>query len=225
MRVLVIEDDAETRLFLERGLSEQGWTVTCHSAPKEALLELGAKEFDVVILDWMLPGMAGIDVLKLLRGATLQVPVIMLTARSSIEDRVAGLEAGADDYLAKPFAIIELIARIKSIARRPQISAQETVLTAGTLSLDRARRIAKRGEDVLDLSPLEFRLLDVMMEHEGRVVTRSMLLELVWGYRFDPKTSLVQTHMSRLRTKLDKPYDTELIQTVRGSGYSLNANG
>ncbi|MEO1705324.1 MAG: response regulator transcription factor, partial [Pseudomonadota bacterium] len=205
--------------------SEQGWTVTCHSAPKEALLELGAKEFDVVILDWMLPGMAGIDVLKLLRGATLQVPVIMLTARSSIEDRVAGLEAGADDYLAKPFAIIELIARIKSIARRPQISAQETVLTAGALSLDRARRIAKRGEDVLDLSPLEFRLLDVMMEHEGRVVTRSMLLELVWGYRFDPKTSLVQTHMSRLRTKLDKPYDTELIQTVRGSGYSLNANG
>lgn len=223
MQILVIEDDAETRAYLTRGLSEAGWDVTAHPAPQPALLDLGGRQFDMIVLDRMLPGMDGLAALHLIRGAGVTTPVILLTAMGGIEDRVAGLEGGADDYLTKPFAMTELIARIKSIARRPQIVEQVNELRLGDVVLDRLSRQAHRAGDLLDLSPLEFKLLDVMMQHPGQVVTRSMLLEKVWGYRFDPKTSLVQTHMSRLRAKLDKPYATEMIRTLRGSGYVLDA--
>ena len=185
------------------------------------LLELRLTPF--IVLDRMLPGMDGLDVLRLLRGAKVRVPVLMLTAMSGLEDKVEGLEAGADDYLAKPFALSELIARLKSLARRPPLVSDIQELTLGDLRIDRMSRKATRGVEVLDLSPLEFRLLEYLLQHPGEVVTRSMLLERVWGYHFDPKTSLVQTHMSRLRAKVDKPFDHEMIRTVRGAGNLIDA--
>lgn len=221
MKILIIEDDEETASYLSRGLGEAGWETTWHNTPQEAMLTLAARSFDAIVLDRMLPGMDGVDALRLMRGANITTPVIMLTARSGLEDRVEGLEAGADDYLVKPFALSELIARLKSLARRPPMAVEATQLRLGELHLDRMTRQVTRGGDVLDLSPLEFRLLDFLMQHPGEVVTRSMLLEKVWGYRFDPKTSLVQTHMSRLRTKVDKPYEKDMIRTVRGAGYVI----
>lgn len=220
---LVIEDDSETGAYLSRGLLEAGWGVALHDSPKAGILALTTAQFDVVILDRMLPDMDGIDVLKIARGAGITTPILMLTARSDIADRVEGLEAGADDYLIKPFAMSELLARIKIIARRTAPAREETVYNIADLTIDRLARRASRALQVLDLSPLEFRLLDYLAEHSGEVVTRTILLERVWGYRFDPKTSIVQTHMSRLRAKVDKPFPVELIQTVRGAGYVLKA--
>jgi two-component system OmpR family response regulator len=222
MNILIVEDDVETREYLARGLRETGWDVTAFGAPQPALLELSGRAFDIIILDRMLPGMDGLDALRLIRGANVTTPVIMLTAMSGIEDRVVGLESGADDYLVKPFALTELIARIKSIARRPQIVEEVGTVSLGDLVMDRLSRRVCRGAVPLDLSPLEYRLLEVLLQNPGAVVTRSMLLEKVWGYRFDPKTSLVQTHMSRLRAKVDKPFDAEMIRTVRGSGYVID---
>lgn len=223
MHVLIIEDDTETGQFLERGLKEAGWTTQWHDTAQAGILALSTHSFDCVILDRMLPGMDGIDALRLIRGANVTTPVLILTARTSIEDRVEGLEAGADDYLLKPFALSELIARLKIISRRsPGPAAPAAHLSVADLTLDRIQRSAKRAGQPLDLSPLEFKLLDYLMEHAGEVVTRTILLEKVWGYRFDPKTSLVHTHMSRLRTKVDKPFGSELIRTVRGSGYVLS---
>ncbi|MEM9813930.1 MAG: response regulator transcription factor [Pseudomonadota bacterium] len=221
MQILLIEDDAETARFIGRGLGEMGWTVVHHAEPGPALLTLSAGRFDAVILDRMLPGMDGISALTLLRGAGISVPVLMLTARAGLDDRVAGLNAGADDYLGKPFALSELAARLRSLARRPPLVAEATVIEVGELVLDRVAHAARRGDVTLELSPTEFKLLDQLMQHPGEVVTRTMLLEKVWGLTFDPKTSLVQTHMSRLRAKLDKPFARDLIQTVRGVGYVL----
>jgi len=221
MKILIVEDDAETGRYLERGLREAGWEPTWHDTPKAGILAVSTQSFDAIILDRMLSGMDGVDALKLIRGAGIETPVLMLTARTSIDDRVEGLEAGADDYLLKPFAMSELLARLKIIARRPPRVIEETELTLADLTLDRVKRVAHRRSEMLDLSPLEFRLLEFLMQHPGEVVTRTILLEKVWGYRFDPKTSLVQTHMSRLRAKVDKPFDADLIRTVRGSGYVI----
>ncbi|MEL6840747.1 MAG: response regulator transcription factor [Pseudomonadota bacterium] len=223
MNILIIEDDAENGRYLERGLQEAGWQTVWHDNPQAAMLTLSGRAFDAIILDRMLPGMDGIDVLRLMRGANVTTPVLMLTARTSIDDRVEGLEAGADDYLIKPFALSELIARLKIIARRPPKAVQVETIVIHDLTLDRMKRTAHRGDVMLDLSPLEFRLLECLMLHPGQVMTRTILLEQVWGYRFDPKTSLVQTHMSRLRAKVDKPFDVELIRTVRGAGYVIDA--
>lgn len=223
MNVLIIEDDAETGQYLERGLREAGWTPDWHDTPQAGILAISQGDYDAVILDRMLPGMDGVDALRLIRGANVTTPVLMLTARTSIDDRVEGLEAGADDYLLKPFALSELMARLKIIARRSPRVAEDTLRAVADLTLDRVKRTATRAGQDLDLSPIEFKLLDFLMQHEGEVATRTILLEKVWGYRFDPKTSLVQTHMSRLRTKVDKPFDVELIRTVRGSGYVLSA--
>ena len=223
MRVLLIEDNDETAEFISGGLREVGWTVERHAEPGPALLVLPSGGFDAVVLDRMLPGMDGIQALKLMRGAGVTVPVLMLTARGGLDDRVEGLDAGADDYLPKPFAMSELIARLKSVTRRPTMPAEASVLETAGLTLDRVTRQAQRAGQVLDLSPLEFRLLECLMLNTGAVVTRTMLLEKVWGYSFDPKTSLVQTHMSRLRAKVDKPFGQDLIRTVRGSGYVLAA--
>ena len=220
---MVVEDDAETRDYLARGLGEAGFTVSAFAEPRAAILDLSAHSYDAIVLDRMMPGMDGIDVLKLMRGAQITTPVIMLTARSAIDDRVEGLEAGADDYLVKPFALSELVARLKTIARRPAMAEPEADLTLGDICLDRLKREATRGGELLDLSPLEFKLLEFMLQNPGTVVTKTMLLEKVWGYRFDPKTSLVQTHMSRLRAKVDKPFGHEVIRTVRGSGYVIDA--
>ncbi|WP_108814845.1 response regulator transcription factor [Loktanella sp. Alg231-35] len=221
MRVMLIEDDRETAEFIQRSLTELNWTVTWCDQPKDGILQLSTGSFDCVILDRMLPDMDGIAVVQLLRGAGVATPVLMLTARGGLDDRVAGLEAGADDYLGKPFAISELVARLRSIARRTPRAAEQTLYELDDLRLDRVARQASRSGTTLDLSPLEFKLLDCLLGHVNEVVTRTMLLEKVWGYRFDPKTSLVQTHMSRLRAKVDKPFATELIRTVRGSGYII----
>ena len=221
MRVMLIEDDRETAEFIQRSLTENNWTVTWCDTPKAGILQLSTGDFDCVILDRMLPEMDGIAVVQLLRGAGVDTPVLMLTARGGLDDRVAGLEAGADDYLGKPFAISELTARLRSIARRAPRHAEQTLYELADLRVDRVTRQAHRAGTLLDLSPLEFKLLDCLLAHRGEVVTRTMLLEKVWGYSFDPKTSLVQTHMSRLRAKVDKPFGAELIRTVRGSGYII----
>lgn len=223
MHVLIIEDDTETGQYLERGLREAGWDTQWHSDPQAGILALSSHAFDVIVLDRMLPGMDGVDALKLMRAANVVTPVLMLTARTSIDDRVEGLEAGADDYLLKPFAMSELIARLKIISRRPQAAPVQTTVTLGPVVLDQIKHTAQRDGQMLDLSPIEFKLLDYLMQHPDAVVTRTILLEKVWGYRFDPKTSLVQTHMSRLRSKVDKPFDAEMIRTVRGSGYVISA--
>lgn len=222
MKLLIVEDDTETRDYLTRGLSEAGFAVTPFAEPRGAMLDLGAHSYDAIVLDRMLPGMDGVDMLKLIRGAQIATPVIMLTARSAIDDRVKGLESGADDYLVKPFALTELIARLKTIARRPSVQTQANEITLGDVTLDRLARSATRGGQPLDLSPLEFKLLEFLLQSPRVVVTKTMLLEKVWGYRFDPKKSLVQTHMSRLRAKLDKPFAGEMIRTVWGSGFVID---
>lgn len=221
MNVLLIEDDKDVAGFVDRGLREASCTVTHCISPKQGMVEAMGGTFDVIILDRMLPDMDGVDALRLMRGSKITTPVLMLTARGGIDDRVEGLEAGADDYLVKPFAFSELFARLKALSRRPPVVDQKQILELADVSLNRVTRIVTRGDQTLDLSPLEFRLLEFMLQHVGEVVTRTMLLEKVWGYSFDPKTSLVQTHMSRLRAKLDKPFNTELITTVRGSGYVI----
>lgn len=221
MHVMLIEDDRETAEFIQRSLTELNWNVTWCANPKDGILQLGAGAFDCVILDRMLPEMDGIAVVRLLRGAGIDTPVLMLTARGGLNDRVEGLQAGADDYLGKPFAVAELVARLRSIARRAPRTPDQTIHEIADLRIDRVTRQANRAGTALDLSPLEFKLLECLMAHTGEVVTRTMLLEKVWGYSFDPKTSLVQTHMSRLRSKVDKPFTAELIRTVRGSGYII----
>lgn len=221
MKVLLIEDDNDVAAFVERGLREAGCSVTQTDSPKQGMVEAMGNGFDVIILDRMLPDMDGIDALRLMRGSKITTPVLMLTARGGLEDRVEGLEAGADDYLVKPFAFSELLARLNALHRRPPVVNQAQELTLGPLVLNRTSRTVRRANKQLDLSPLEFRLLEFMMQHESEVVTRTMLLEKVWGYSFDPKTSLVQTHMSRLRAKVDKPFDTDLFTTIRGAGYVI----
>lgn len=224
MRVVVIEDDDEQAYFLTCGLEEDGATVTRFADAQSSMLTLGSGRFDAIILDRMLPGMDGIDALRLLRGAGVATPVLMLTARSGIDDRVEGLDAGADDYLVKPYAMSELLARLRSLTRRPAPkAAEETRLAVGELVLDRLSRQVTRAGQGLELSPLEFKLLDCLMSQPGVVATRTMLLEKVWGYNFDPQTSLVQTHMSRLRAKVDKGFEVEMITTVRGVGYVLTS--
>ncbi len=170
----------------------------------------------------MLPGLDGLSIVKSLREAGKRVPVLFLTALGGVDDRVDGLDAGGDDYLVKPFAFSELLARVNALARRPNLKGEVTRLKVGELEMDLVSRKVTRSGQEIDLQPREFRLLEVLMRNKGRVITRTMLLERVWSFHFDPKTSVVETHISRLRSKIDKPFDKELIQTVRGSGYSLN---
>ena len=186
--------------------------------------EIAAHEtFDVIILDRMLPGLDGLSVVALLRAEGVSTPVLFLTNLSGLDDRVEGLGAGGDDYLVKPFAFEELLARLYALARRPTLGASPTKLVASDLEMDLVARTVRRGGEAIDLQPREFRLLEYLMRSEGRVVTRRMLLEQVWEYNFDPKTNIVETHISRLRTKIDRGRTPALIQTVRGAGYALRA--
>ena len=222
MRVLLIEDDRDTAAYITNGLEEEGHTVDHLSDGQDGVVQAASEEYDIVILDRMLPGLDGLTLVKTLRGAGRKVPVIFLTALGGVDDRVDGLDAGGDDYLVKPFAFSELLARVNALARRPQMKGEESQLKVADLEMDLITRKVTRGGQDIDLQPREFRLLEVLMRNKGRVVTRTMLLERVWSFHFDPKTSVVETHISRLRTKVDKPFDLELIHTVRGSGYSLN---
>ncbi|MGH6958579.1 MAG: winged helix-turn-helix domain-containing protein, partial [Caulobacteraceae bacterium] len=218
-------DDRDAGAYLRRALSEAGHVVDHAAAGREGLLLAAGEPYDVIVLDRMLPGMDGLSVLRAARASGVKTPVLLLTALGGIDDRVEGLEAGADDYLVKPFAMAELLARLNALARRPPPQEAETRLRVADLDLDRLKREVRRTGVRIELQPKEFQLLEYLMRHAGRVVTRTMLLESVWDFHFDPKTNIVETHMSRLRAKIDKGRHPELIRTVRGAGYILDEPG
>lgn len=222
MRLLLVEDDPSISSYVIRGLEQEGHTVDHLADGRDALTQAQREDYDVLILDRMLPGVDGLSIVKALRKGGSKLPTLFLTALGGVEDRVDGLDAGGDDYLCKPFAFSELLARVQALARRPALKGEETVLKAGDLEMDLISRRVTRAGQAIDLQPREFRLLEVLMRNKGRVVTRTMLLERVWNFHFDPKTSVVETHISRLRSKIDKPFDKELIHTVRSSGYSIH---
>lgn len=225
MKLLVVEDDAATGAYLKKALSEAGHTVDGVASGREGLFLAAGEIYDVIVLDRMLPHMDGLAILRTIRASGVQTPVLLLTALGGIDDRVEGLEAGADDYLIKPFAMAELLARINALARRPPTQENSSVLQVADLKIDRLARVVTRGGVRIDLQPREFQLLEYLVRHSGRVVTRTMLLEGVWDFHFDPRTNIVETHMSRLRSKIDRGRGPELIHTVRGAGYCLREPG
>ena len=224
MKVLVIEDDAETAAYILRGLHEHGHVADHVADGQDGLLMAVGGVHDVLVVDRMLPGLDGLGLARTLRGAGVKVPVLFLTALRGVGDRVQGLEAGGDDYLVKPFAFAELLARLNALARRPPLLDVPTALRVADLELDLLHRTVTRSGERVELQPREFRLLEFLVRHAGRVVTRTMLLEGVWDFHFDPRTNIVETHISRLRGKISRGgADPELIHTVRGSGYALRA--
>ena len=224
MKVLIIEDDEDGAAFLASGIVERGHEADVARNGRDGLvMATGPQRYDVVIVDRMLPELDGLCLVKAMRAAGSATPALFLTSLSGIDDRVEGLEAGGDDYLVKPFAFTELMARVTALARRPTLGAEPTVLSVGDLEMDLIRRSVKRGGQEIDLQPREFQLLEFLMRSEGRVVTRSMLLEKVWSFHFDPRTNIVETHISRLRAKVDRGQATPLIHTLRGAGYTLSA--
>lgn len=222
MKLLVIEDDAETAQYILRGLKEHGHTADHAADGHEGLMLAGEGAYDAFIIDRMIPKLDGLNLLKTLRAGGNRTPALFLSAMGSLDDRVTGLEAGGDDYLVKPFAFAELMARLGALTRRGPLADADTLLTAGDIALDRLKRSVTRAGQEIALQPTEFRLLEFLMKHAGRVVTRTMLLEGVWEFHFDPKTNIVETHISRLRSKIDKGFDRERIRTVRGAGYSID---
>ena len=222
MKILLIEDDEPTAAYVERGLRQGGHEVDRTGDGRDGLVLATTYNYDVAVVDRMLPGLNGLDLVKTLRGAGNKTPVLFLTALGWIDDRVEGLEAGADDYLGKPFAFSELIARVHALGRRPHMPTETTVLRVGDLVMDLVSRKVHRGDQPIELQPREFKLLETLMRNRGRLMTRTMLLERVWEFRFDPKSSIVETHVSRLRAKVDRPFDTPMIRTERGMGYILD---
>jgi two-component system OmpR family response regulator len=221
VRILVAEDDRDTAEFIRRGLDELGHNVTTADQGVDALHLLSTEQFDVAVLDRMLPGLDGLSIVRCIRASTNEVPVLLLTALGRIEDRVDGLEAGADDYLIKPFAFSELAARVNALARRKPLQAEATRLEHRGIAVDLLKRqVVRDGSPVL-LQPREFRILEELMREGGKVVTRTMLLERVWSYHFDPQTNIVETHISRLRSKLNEGGKADPIETVRGVGYRM----
>ncbi|MEO6579786.1 MAG: response regulator transcription factor [Sphingomicrobium sp.] len=221
MRILLAEDDNETAEFVARGLDELGHNVVRADTGIDALHLATTEPFDIILLDRLMPNMDGIAVTRRLRAAKIDLPVLILTALGRIEDRVEGLEAGADDYLVKPFAFSELAARINAVARRGPINAPVTRYECGPLSMDLLRREVRRDTRAILLQPREFRLLEELLRNAERAVTRTMLLERVWGFHFDPQTNIVETHISRLRAKLNEGDKADLIETLRGVGYRI----
>jgi two-component system OmpR family response regulator len=222
MKVLLIEDDVKTTAYVKRGLEEHGHVVDTAPNGRDGLFLAAGETYDVMIVDRMLPGLDGLGIVKTVRAAGVTTPVLFLTTMGGIEDRVEGLEVG-DDYLVKPFAFAELLARINALARRPPIAQVLTILRVADLEMDLIGRKVRRAGREIDLQPREFRLLEYLMRNAGRVVTRTMLLERVWEFHFEPRTNIVETHISRLRAKIDRGFDAELLETVRGSGYLLRA--
>ncbi len=223
MRILVVEDDSETASYLTGGLEEEGHAVNWSRGGRDGLFLAMTESFDLLIIDRMLPELDGLTLVKTLRAAKVETPVLFLTTMAGIDDRVTGLNAGGDDYLAKPFAFSELVARVKALSRRPRGTTVDTHFKVADLELDLVKHVVKRAGQEIQLQPREFRLLEYLMRHAGQVVTRTMLLDNVWNYHFDPKTNVVESHLSRLRTKIDKGFSPELIHTVRGAGYCLRA--
>jgi two-component system OmpR family response regulator len=222
MRILVVEDDKEVAGFVLKGLREAGHVAEHADNGRDGLFMAASESFDAIILDRMLPG--GIDGLRLLETLRAQdnvTPVMFLSALGQVDEKVRGLKAGGDDYLTKPFAFAELLARVEALARRSKGDGPQTKLVVGDLEMELLSRSVRRAGQKIDLQPREFRLLEFMMRHAGQVVTRTMLLEGVWDYHFDPQTNVIDVHVSRLRQKIDKPFPTALLHTVRNSGYMI----
>ena len=222
MRILVVEDDAETAAYVSNGFAEEGHSAETVADGRDGLTQAMDEVYDILVIDRMLPGLDGLSLVRALRAVGHKVPVIFLTSLGGVDDRVDGLNVGGDDYLVKPFAFSELMARVNALARRPHLRDAETILRVGDLEMDLIARKVTRGTDVIDLQPREFRLLEYLMKHAGQVVTRTMLLENVWDYHFDPQTNVIDVHISRLRSKIDKNFAKPLIHTVRGSGYTMH---
>jgi two-component system OmpR family response regulator len=222
MRILIIEDDTATAEYIARGLAQEGQTTEVARTGKDGLFLALSEQFDVIVTDRMLPAPDGLAIVRALRASAVSTPVLMLTALGDVERRVEGLDAGADDYLAKPFAFSELYARIRALSRRPNTAEMpQSELVVGDLRMDLLRRTVTRQGTPIDLLPTEWRLLEYMMRHPGQVLTRTMLLERVWDFAFDPTTNVVDVHVSRLRRKLEAPDGPPLIRTIRGAGYVL----
>ncbi len=222
MRILLVEDDPTVAQFVAKGLREAGHVVEHADNGRDGLFMAASEAFDTIILDRMLPGgIDGIRLLETLRSQNNSTPVLLLSALAQVDERVAGLKAGGDDYLTKPFAFSELLARVEALTRRGKTEGPQTKLLVGDLEMDLLSRTVRRAAQKIDLQPREFRLLEYLMRHAGQVVTRTMLLEGVWDYHFDPQTNVIDVHVSRLRQKIDKPYPTSLIHTIRNAGYML----
>jgi two-component system OmpR family response regulator len=224
VRILLIEDDAETAAYILKGLRAEGHVVDLAPTGPDGLHLAFESPADLLIVDRMLPGVDGLTIVRALRSSGSRTPVLFLTALGAVADRVEGLDAGGDDYLVKPFAFSELNARVNALLRRPPMSNEETRLSVGDLMLDRLKRRVMRGGVEIDVQAREFQLLDYLMAHAGEIVTRTMLLEAVWDFKFDPGTNIVETHISRLRAKIDRGGDPPLIRTVRGAGYVIRAD-
>jgi two-component system, OmpR family, response regulator len=223
MRILIVEDDLEAAEAMARGLTEAGHDCTQAADGEEGLKAARDGEFDVMVVDRMMPKMNGVQLVESIRREGDRTPVLFLSALGEVGDRVDGLQAGADDYLVKPYAFAELSARIEALARRRDTGSVHTLLKVGELEMDLiARTVCRQGKEI-DLQPREFQLLEFMMRHAGQSVTRTMLLEKVWHYHFDPQTNVIDVHISRLRSKIDKGFDRPMLQTVRGAGYRLDA--
>ena len=221
MRILIVDDDTDAATYIAKALGEAGHVVDM-AANGEDALEIASDSHEVLIVDRMMPKLDGIQLVEQLRGDGVVTPVLFLSALGKVDDRVEGLRAGGDDYLVKPFAMAELIARVEALGRRKGTPETQTKLVCGDLEMDLITRDVRRGESKIDLQPREFKLLEYLMRNASRVVTRTMLLENVWGYHFDPQTNVIDVHISRLRGKIDKGFDKPLLETVRGAGYRLN---
>ena len=223
MRILVIEDDHETLAYIAKGLEEAGHAVDRSADGNDGLFMALEEEYDAIVVDRMLPGLDGLSVVQSMRAADRRTPVLILSALGEVDDRVEGLQKGGDDYLTKPFAFSELLARLEALVRRGDAEPVATTLSVADLEMDLLARTVRRGGQLLELQPREFRLLECLMRHSGQVVTRTMLLEKVWDYHFDPQTNVIDVHISRLRRKIDRPFDVDLLHTVRGAGYVIRA--
>ena len=221
MRVLIIEDDEEAATFIAKAMRESGHAPDVAHDGETGLSMARDEGYDVLVVDRMLPHLDGLTIIRTLRAEGRDVPVLILSALGEVDDRVKGLKSGGDDYLTKPFAFSELLARVEALGRRVQPEEQKTSYVVGDLVLDRLSHRVNRGGEPIQLQPREYRLLEYLMKHAGQVVTRTMLLEGVWDYHFDPQTNVIDVHISRLRSKIDKNYDTPLLHTVRGAGYVM----
>jgi heavy metal response regulator len=225
MRILVVEDDKGTARFIKKGLSEEGFMTDVVSGGEEGMFMATTEIYDLIILDVMLPEINGFEVLRDIRQKGVSTPVLFLTAKDEKEDIIHGLDLGADDYLVKPFAFAELLARIRAVLRRGQTSDPMKNLIIGDLVLDRVTRQARRGDKIIELTAKEFQLLEYMMRNAGQILTKTMILDRVWGYDFDTQSNIIEVHVNRLRAKVDKDFSTKLIHTVRGVGYVIKTQG
>ncbi len=224
MKILLIEDDKEAAEYLVKALSESGYVVDHAAEGRDGLFMATSGAYDALVVDRMLPGMDGLSIVAALRAAEIRTPTLILSALGAVDDRVKGLRAGGDDYLVKPYAFSELLARLEALLRRGSATAPTTTkLRVAELEMDLLSRNVRRDGQAIDLLPREFRLLEYLMRHAGQVVTRTMLLESVWDYHFDPQTNVIDVHISRLRQKIDKGFSKPLLHTIRGAGYSLRA--